>query len=50
MKVFKEEKLPQHKNDFDLRCKIKTSVRKTESEKIIMKLKDIEGVVIKIIK
>lgn len=34
MKVFKDEKLPQIDPQFDLRCKIKTHVRLSESDRI----------------
>ncbi len=44
MKVFKDENLPQKKTDFDLRCKIKSSIRQGESERIFALLKNIEGV------
>jgi len=46
MKVFKDENLPQKKTDFDLRCKIKSSIRKSEAERIFSLLKNIEGVTI----
>lgn len=44
MKVFKEENLAQKENIFELKCSIKTSVRKTEADRIITKFRDIEGV------
>lgn len=46
MKVFKDENLPQNKTDFDLRCKIKSSIRQSEAERIFALLKNIEGVTI----
>ncbi len=44
MKVFKDENLPQKKTDFDLRCKIRSSIRKSESKRIFSLLQNIEGV------
>lgn len=44
MKVFKDEQLPQKKNEFDLRCKIRSSIRESEAQRIFEKLENIEGV------
>ena len=44
MKVFKDENLPQKKTDFDLRCKIRSSIRESESERLFALLLNIEGV------
>ncbi len=49
MRIFKEEGLKQHENQFELRCKITSSVRKSEAERIIEKLKKIEGVEIVVV-
>ena len=46
MKIFKDENLPQIKNEFDLRCKIKSSIRKNEETRIFNALNKIEGVTI----
>lgn len=43
MKVFKDEQLPQKKNEFDLRCKIRSSIRESEAQRIFEKLENIEG-------
>ena len=45
MKVFKDEKLPQIDPQFDLKCKIKTFVRLSESnqiEKSLLKIKSVQ--------
>ena len=44
MKVFKEENLEQTVSDFDLRCTLKTLVRKRESARVCERLRKIEGV------
>lgn len=44
MKVFKDENLPQEKTDFNLRCKIRSSIRQGESERIFSLLSKLEGV------
>jgi uncharacterized YigZ family protein len=44
MKIFKEENLLQQENSFELICKIKTSVRKNEAERVMEKFLNIEGV------
>jgi len=49
MKVFKDETLPQKKTEFDLRCKIRSSIRESESKRIFSLLKNIEGVRINLI-
>jgi len=49
MKVFKDENLPQDKNEFDLRCRIKTSIRLSDSERLFEIFNKIEGVVIQTI-
>jgi uncharacterized YigZ family protein len=49
MKVFKDENLPQKKTDFDLRCKIKSSIRQSETERIFSLLKNIEGVTVTVL-
>lgn len=46
MKIFKDEKLVQIDPQFDLRCRIKTSVRLNELNKIINAFNKIEGVLI----
>ncbi|MCW0482222.1 IMPACT family protein [Gaoshiqia sediminis] len=46
MKIFKDENLPQEKNEFDLRCRIKTSIRQGEAERLFEAFRKIEGVVI----
>ena len=49
MKLFKDKNLPQKKNEFDLVCRIKTSVRKSEAEEIIGLFHEIPDVKIIII-
>lgn len=49
MRIFKEENLKQKKNQFELRCKIKTSIRKSEADRVMAKFKKIDGVVIAIV-
>lgn len=49
MKIFKDEQLPQLETSFDLNCRIKTSVRLSESQRICGLLKKTEGVVIRIL-
>lgn len=49
MKVFKNEKIEQKKNNFDLQCKILTGVRESDSTRIINQFKDISGVRINIL-
>ena len=44
MQIFKEEKLDQQENQFEMRCRIKTSVRKSEAERIIEKFQKIDSV------
>ena len=44
MKIFKEEKLPQNEPQFDLRCKIRTQVRLSESNRIEEQLLKIDNV------
>lgn len=44
MKVFKDENLPQKKTDFDLRCRIRSSIRESESQRLFALLLNIEGV------
>lgn len=46
MKIFKDENLPQIDNDFNLRCKIISSIRKSEKERIFNSFAAIEGVTI----
>ena len=43
MKIFKEEKLPQIEPQFDLKCKIKTSIRLSETDRIEQAFLNIEG-------
>lgn len=43
MKIFKDEKLPQIEPQFDLKCKIKTSVRLSEADRIEQAFLNIEG-------
>ncbi|HBL77821.1 MAG: YigZ family protein [Bacteroidetes bacterium GWF2_42_66] len=49
MKIFKDEQLPQLETSFDLNCRIKTSVRLSESQRICGLLKKTEGVVVRIL-
>ncbi len=49
MKIFKTEDLPQKNNQYNLKCRILTSVRESDSQRIISLFKDIEGVKINII-
>ena len=44
MKIFKDENLPQLKNVFDLRCKIKSSIRKNDETRIFNAFNTIEGI------
>ena len=44
MKIFKDENLPQLKNEFDLRCKIKSSIRKNDETRIFNAFNSMEGV------
>jgi uncharacterized YigZ family protein len=44
MKIFKEENLPQKETRLELTCSIKTSVRKSEAERVLEKFMNIEGV------
>ncbi|MGV8096660.1 MAG: IMPACT family protein [Mangrovibacterium sp.] len=46
MKIFKEKDLPQKKNEFDLQCRIFSSVRQSEIAGIFELFRQIEGVVI----
>lgn len=50
MKIFKDEQLPQLETIFDMQCKIKTSIRLSESMRIQNILKKIEGLFINEIK
>ena len=50
MKIFKDEQLPQLETIFDMQCKIKTSIRLSESMRLQNILKKIEGLVINEIK
>ncbi len=50
MKVFKDEQLPQMETSFDLNCRIKTSVRLSDSLRIQEILKKTSGVVVNILK
>lgn len=43
MKIFKDEKLPQIDPQFDLKCKIKTSIRLNDTDRIEQSLLNIEG-------
>jgi len=47
MKIFKEENLMQKETCFELACRIKTSVRKNEAERVMEKFRKIEGVKVK---
>ncbi|WP_159517452.1 IMPACT family protein [Sunxiuqinia indica] len=49
MRIFKEDKLEQKKNKFELRCKITSSIRNTEADRVIEKFKKLEGVEIRIV-
>lgn len=49
MKIFKDEKLPQVDPQYDLNCKVKTSVRLSESERIEKSFLKIEGLKISIL-
>ena len=46
MKIFKEKDLPQNKNEFDLQCRIWSSVRQNDADEIFELFRKIEGVVI----
>lgn len=46
MKLFKEKDLPQKRNEFDLRCRIYSSVRQSEARGIFGLFRKIEGVVV----
>lgn len=46
MKIFKDEKLPQVDPQYDLNCKVKTYIRKSESERIEKSLLKIDGLTI----
>lgn len=46
MKIFKDENLPQEKNEFDLRCRIKTSIRQGEAKRLFEAFRKIEGIII----
>jgi uncharacterized YigZ family protein len=46
MKIFKEKDLPKKKNEFDLQCRIFSSVRQSEIAGIFELFRQIEGVVI----
>jgi len=50
MKIFKEKDLPQQKNEFDLRCRIRSAIRQSEADQIFACFREIEGVEIQIIK
>ena len=43
MRIFKEESLEQKENQFELRCGITSSIRKSEAERIFEKFRKIEG-------
>ena len=47
MKIFKEENLIQKETCFELVCRVKTSVRKKEAERVMDKFTKIEGVKVK---
>ena len=47
MKVFKDNNLPQLKNEFEMNCRILSSIRLNESERIINALQKIHGVHVK---
>lgn len=49
MKIFKDEKLPQVDPQYDLNCKVKTSIRLSESERIEKSFLKIEGLKINIL-
>ncbi len=47
MKVFKDNNLPQLKNEYEMNCRILSSIRLNESERIINALRKIHGVHVK---
>ena len=49
MRIFKEDKLEQKKNQFELRCKITSSIRNSEANRVIEKFKKLEGVEIRVV-
>jgi uncharacterized YigZ family protein len=49
MKIFKEQDLPQKKNEFGLQCRIFSSVRQSEVAGIFELFRQIEGVVIEMV-
>lgn len=49
MKLFKDENLPQLKNEFDLRCRLLTSVRESEAQRLIAHFEALEGVRVSIV-
>ena len=50
MKIFKEKDLPQKKNEFDLQCRIFSSVRQSEADGVFELFLKIEGVVVETVK
>ncbi len=46
MKIIKEKDLPQNKNEFDLQCRIISSVRQSEADGVFESFRKIEGVVV----
>jgi len=46
MKIFREKDLPQKKNEFDLQCRIFSSVRQSEATEVFELLRQIEGVIV----
>ncbi len=47
MKFFKEKNLPQTKNEFDLICRIYSTIRQSEAENIFEQFRKMEGVIVK---
>lgn len=46
MKILKERDLPQKKNEFDLQCRIWSSVRQSEANEVFDQFRQIEGVIV----
>ena len=49
MKVLKDNNLPQLKTEFEMNCKIKSSIRISESERIFKSFNNIRGVTLKLV-
>ncbi len=49
MKIFKNNELQQLQTEFEMNCRIKSSARLNDSERIISSLRDIRGVKVKLV-